>query len=393
MSWGPGGRRAPPWRRVPACPPSLAGPGASDAGCARRQGRWPFPGLPAACPATVPGRRARHESGRNGENGRGAAGAATAVPLELSLARPALAEVLHAQLCSNFTETRGSRARPVAQLSPRGSGRPVSSLRSRGSSAGRRGGARAGGAGPVLGGVPLGAMASSRGCAPAWASSLWLHAASRRRPSLRQAPGAVSDHPRPRGHPALLPSAPPRQGPGLEAALLPRKGACHEAAPHVSGRPDGVPQRRAQKRPVARGAPQPACSAACVRGARVCPRGPRRVSGRTSELRVSHLTWEGRLPRPLVPAALSRGRTGCQLRPLPLVRGPCPGRAPQEAHALPGAPGTPSLPLGTSGVCASSLALRRVQAQASRPLPKARVSASPTPAQHGVPAHSRPGLG
>lgn len=117
-------------------------------------------------------------------------------------------------------------------------------------------------------------MASSRGCAPAGASSLWLHTASRRRPSLRQAPGAVADHPRPRGHPALLPSAPPRQGPGLEAALLPRKGACHEAAPHVSGRPDGVPQRRAQKRPVARGAPQPACSAACVRGARVSPWAP-----------------------------------------------------------------------------------------------------------------------
>lgn len=78
------------------------------------------------------------------------------MPLELSLARPALAEVLHAQLCSNFTETRGSRARPLAQLSPRGSGRPVSSLRSRGSSAGRRDWPRAGGAGPVLGGVPLG---------------------------------------------------------------------------------------------------------------------------------------------------------------------------------------------------------------------------------------------
>lgn len=137
-------------------PPASPGRGLPTRAAPGGRGGWPFPGLPAACPATVPGRRGRHESGRNGENGRGAAGAATAVPLELSLARPALAEVLHAQLCSNFTETRGSRARPVAQLSPRGSGRPVSSLRSRGSSAGRRGGARAGGAGPVLGGVPLG---------------------------------------------------------------------------------------------------------------------------------------------------------------------------------------------------------------------------------------------
>lgn len=207
MSWGPGGRRAPPWRRVPACPPSLAGPGASDAGCARRQGRWPFPGLPAACPATAPGRRGRHESGRNGENGRGAAGAATAVPLELSLARPALAEVLHAQLCSNFTETRGSRAHPEAQggqflpcghaAHPRGGGTgPGQEAQARCSAA-----------------SPWGAMASSRGCAPAWASSLWLHTASRRRPSLRQAPGAVAEHPRPRGHPALLPSA-PTPGPG-----------------------------------------------------------------------------------------------------------------------------------------------------------------------------------
>lgn len=235
-------------------------------------------------------------------------------------------------------------------------------------------------------------MASSRGCAPAWASSLWLHAASRRRPSLRQAPGAMADQPRPRGHPRFCPLPPHARARGLKLRFS--RGRAPAMRPHRTC-PAG---QTACRSGVRRSAPwpgehpsprvlQPVC------GVRVCPRGPRRVSGRTSELRVSHLTWEGRLPRPLVPAALSRGRTGCRLRPLPLVRGPCPGRAHQEAHALPGAPGTPSLPLGTSGVCASSLALRRVQAQASRPLPKARISASPTPAQHGVPAHSHPGLG
>lgn len=80
MSWGPGGRRAPPWRRVPACPPSLTGPGASDAGCARRQGRlafpWPSRCLSSHCPRQACSSREREKWREWSRSSRGSHGRA-----------------------------------------------------------------------------------------------------------------------------------------------------------------------------------------------------------------------------------------------------------------------------------------------------------------------------
>lgn len=153
-------------------------------------------------------------------------------------------------------------------------------------------------------------MASSRGCAPAGASSLWLHAASRRRPSLRQAPGAVADQPRPRGHPALLPSAPHARARGLKLrfsrgrapAMRPRRTcpagqtACRSGVRRSAPWPGEHPSPRVL---------QPVC------GVRVCvPVGPG----------VSRAALQSSA------SVTSPGRAGCRGRwSLPLSREGAPG--------------------------------------------------------------------